>query len=523
MKTTSTTQERSAAAPGAAPRRSGQRSTAADRTLAWEGYLKEFTKQQHRAKVTASKPSPAATATTSADADPAWEQPPTGRAAPRTEEDAPIAETVDLVERIPVRALPMGEDLARNVFDDHDLLLAPAGTKITEEFLEKLRSRGVFAVRLSSRLSLTEQSPEPQRARISVSSSNGAPRGGDVEQEEPATEHPALDLDWLEEAGGSANAARSSRAPALPRLELGNLREEAELGARSYHAAVQRYSSISDEMIQGKPLNVHAADELLRDFQRMIGKDHSLGPLVMDMRSDPDDYLYHHGLNVALLSMSIALPLGFRQEEILDMALGAMFSDLGMLRVPHSIRFAPRKLTAGEWLEVNQHPTHTVNMLERAGLVSQSTMLAAFQSHERCDGSGYPRCRNQMFIHPLARVVGIADTFAAMTCLRPHRRRRVSPYQAMVTILRDRARLDRGATRAFLDCISLFPIGSYVELNDGRTARVLRSNGAEHTRPVVVPLAGDGLETDEELDLSQDTTLQIVAEMDEEDLEIQVA
>ena len=59
--------------------------------------------------------------------------------------------------------------------------------------------------------------------------------------------------------------------------------------------------------------------------------------------------------------------------------------------------------------------------------------------------------------------------------------------------------------------MSLFPIGSLVRLSDGRLARVLRSNGEAHTRPVVSPLAADGGETDEELDLSQCTDVTVAA------------
>ncbi len=181
-----------------------------------------------------------------------------------------------------------------------------------------------------------------------------------------------------------------------------------------------------------------------------------------------------------------------------------------MLRVPHEIRFADRKLAKHEWLEIEQHPIHTANALEALQCVNQHSLLAAYQTHERCDGSGYPRRRKSMAIHPLGHIVSVADTYAAMTCQRPHRRYSHHPYHAMETILLERKTLDRNIARAFLDCMSLFPVGSDVRLSDGGRARVIRSNGSLHTRPVVVPLDTDGCAGDVEIDLALDDTLKII-------------
>ena len=75
-------------------------------------------------------------------------------------------------------------------------------------------------------------------------------------------------------------------------------------------------------------------------------------------------------------------------------------------------------------------------------------------------------------------------------------------------------RFDRDIVRALLDCVALCPVGSYVKLSNGKTARVLRSNGAEHTRPIVVPLREDGTESDQVFDLSKDDWIRIVAAVD---------
>src|SRR5690606_27821163 len=102
------------------------------------------------------------------------------------------------------------------------------------------------------------------------------------------------------------------------------------------------------------------------------------------------------------------------------------------------------------------------------------------------DGSGYPRGRTAQKIHPLAKIAGVADTFTALVARRPYRPGML-PYHAMVQMLRDvgAGLYDGQIVRALLNTVSLFPIGSFVALNDGRVGRVLRSNGAFYDRPMV--------------------------------------
>ena len=119
----------------------------------------------------------------------------------------------------------------------------------------------------------------------------------------------------------------------------------------------------------------------------------------------------------------------------------------------------------------------------------------------------------------MARIVAAADTYAAVIGERPHRDAGL-PYRGMATLLREvtSGKLDNSVVRAFLDTMSLFPVGSYVRLSDGTLARVLRPNGGEHKKPIVVPLDEKGRESDVELDLSADDSLHISEALHEDEV-----
>ncbi len=320
----------------------------------------------------------------------------------------------------------------------------------------------------------------------------------------------------------------TQRLPTLPedhrhrtgpgsRLMLSDLRHEVKQTADCYRATVDRYRDLAEQAVRGSIINLNGATQLVGPFVDMIRMDPALSLLAIDLKSDRDEYLFAHGLNAALLSMTVAHSMGYQQRhDVVDVGVGALFQDIGMLRVPAEIRLAPRSITSDERMVIEQHPINSMDILERSSALSQTALLVAYQAHERNDRSGYPRRRQERSIHPLARVVNVADTYAALTCPRPHRPA-ISPYQAVKTLLHAASdgQLDRNVVRAFLNCVCLFPIGSYVELSDGLIARVLRNNGSAHTRPVVVPLNADGSETDIELDLKKLASIQVVRALDD--------
>ena len=117
---------------------------------------------------------------------------------------------------------------------------------------------------------------------------------------------------------------------------------------------------------------------------------------------------------------------------------------------------------------------------------SCGTRQVAYQMFERWDGSGYPRGRAGVQIHPLACVAAVADVYVALSSPRPHRPP-FTPYAAIEQLIADTRRglFDPRAIRGLLQVVCLFPLGTYVELNDGTIGCVVRNNSEAYDRPVL--------------------------------------
>jgi HD-GYP domain-containing protein (c-di-GMP phosphodiesterase class II) len=171
---------------------------------------------------------------------------------------------------------------------------------------------------------------------------------------------------------------------------------------------------------------------------------------------------------------------------LVELGIGCLMHDEGMLQVEAQILRSDKVLDRVQFLEITKHPAVTFDMLKDLKNVPSSARLVAYQMHERLNGTGYPRQRHACQIHPFSKIAAVADVFVALISPRPHRPGML-PYHAVEELIRGARNglFDGSVVRALLHTVSLFPIGSCVEMNDGRVGRVVRANGKAYTRPVV--------------------------------------
>ena len=391
---------------------------------------------------------------------------------------------------IALERLYVGKRLSYPIYAPNGVLLLAAGLEVTHRFMSRLRKHGIREILIST------YAPEAQE-QINPKAALGA-----------AAELDAL-VERLSDPQTKLDAYRRPRQD----LPLSDLRAEIEHGCEVYDKSLPQVAQIAQDVATGQLKNAGAARDVVSQFLNMVELDGSLVQAVIKLKnsSSEDEYLFQHGLNVAMVSMVVAWRLGLRREIVLQIGLGAMLQDVGMLQVPRELRLSPRQLTEDEREVIAQHPLHSLEFLQRLEGLGNLSLLICYQSHERADGTGYPRHRGRALIHPFAHLVAAVETFIAIGSDRPYRSARM-PYQAMESLLRTvgTRQFTSDVVRHILDCMSLFPVNSYVRLSDGHIAKVVRANAGFHTKPVVVLLSPDGTESSVEVDLSKVRELHVV-------------
>jgi len=148
-----------------------------------------------------------------------------------------------------------------------------------------------------------------------------------------------------------------------------------------------------------------------------------------------DHYTYGHSKKVSKYATDIAEALGYSQERIATLRAAALLHDIGKIGVSDRLLMKSGPLSEEDWEPIRAHPKLGVAILKH--VESLSGCLAAIQyHHERYDGNGYPAGLKGENIPLDARIMAVADSYDAMTSLRPYRQGKFTTEQALAELKR---------------------------------------------------------------------------------------
>jgi|GEM_PF-1984277 len=125
-----------------------------------------------------------------------------------------------------------------------------------------------------------------------------------------------------------------------------------------------------------------------------------------------------HSRNVSSYSVGIATRLGFSEQEIKQIRLTGLMHDIGKIGIDASILNKDHDLENDDWKKIKQHPEIGYKILNSVSELSEISSIV-LEHHEKWDGSGYPKRLKGDQISVQARIISVADAYAAMTSDRP--------------------------------------------------------------------------------------------------------
>lgn len=259
----------------------------------------------------------------------------------------------------------------------------------------------------------------------------------------------------------------------------------------------------SEEIKELSQAAVQKVDRIATDIIDDIAKDTSFLGNQMIALQNYDDYTYKHCLRVAMMAASVCGELKLSPDETKETVIAGLLHDIGKSNIDHEIIIKPGKLTNEEFGEIKKHPRIGYNILKQSGEYSNNILAGVLYHQEKYDGSGYPTGLTGKNIPRIARILTICDVFDALTSNRPYR----TPWSVAETeeyiFGSCGTHFDYQITLAFLRAFNPYPIGTLVQLSDGRYGTV----SAHHEnvlRPTVTTM---GKNAGEVLDLANDFKL----------------
>jgi two-component system cell cycle response regulator len=140
--------------------------------------------------------------------------------------------------------------------------------------------------------------------------------------------------------------------------------------------------------------------------------------LALKILAAYEPVLHAHAWHVAELTEGVARRLGLTGTDLSDVVRAAELHDIGKVAIPYSLLHKAGPLDEHEWELMRRHPTIGSNILGAAPALARVAHIVG-ATHERYDGSGYPRALAGEQIPLASRIVFVCDSFDAMVSQRP--------------------------------------------------------------------------------------------------------
>ncbi len=200
-------------------------------------------------------------------------------------------------------------------------------------------------------------------------------------------------------------------------------------------------------------------------------------------------YAVRHCIDTAIVARIIARAMKKAPAEKLIIVAAALTMNVGMLAHQERMQATREVLSPEDKAVISQHPIRSVELLRHAGVDDEVWLGCVLMHHENEDGSGYPFGKRSHDIPLDAKIISLADRYCARVSAR-HYRKSLVPNAALRDIMTEgKESVDLALVSTFIKELGIFPIGTFVRLENGEIG-VVTAKGSSTTTPIVDALVG---------------------------------
>lgn len=220
---------------------------------------------------------------------------------------------------------------------------------------------------------------------------------------------------------------------------------------------------------------------LANQIVHMYGNlNHKVG-FTQNLRS-PEDYVYKHALNVAILAAMMSHKLHIDSSEQMNIVVAALMYDLGRLFLPTKMQNKTEDFTAEEYQMYRKAQLDGYNVINDNVDINTSVKRLVKGCHEDYDYSQPSAVKN---IPWGVRIIQVAHHYDVRTAMNLYEKP-ISELLVVKELMEQEQDFDSVVVKALLDSIRILSPGVCVELSNRERGLVLRENDEDILKPIVL-------------------------------------
>jgi HD-GYP domain-containing protein (c-di-GMP phosphodiesterase class II) len=266
---------------------------------------------------------------------------------------------------------------------------------------------------------------------------------------------------------------------------LRNYKRKIQRCEKNFDRSISQLRSIMGK-IKSRPLNaITEAEFLVESMVDTLMEADNVALHLMNDKKDSED-IYFHSLNVAVLSMLLGKSYGMSAAEIKVIALGALFHDMGKLKIPTAILRKTTPLSEPEINFLKLHPKYSFDLANLADNFPKAAKPILLQHHEMLDGSGYPKQLKANEIDLYAQLISVINAYDNL-CHPADKSQARIPYSALSYLFKNKkAQYNNDFLALLVRMMGVYPPGSIVQLSNQQLGLVVSVNSDRLLYPNVL-------------------------------------
>jgi HD-GYP domain-containing protein (c-di-GMP phosphodiesterase class II) len=242
---------------------------------------------------------------------------------------------------------------------------------------------------------------------------------------------------------------------------------------------------LMDRIMLGEDFDFHGVRDAVKENVRQVLANED-AMLMMTLLKSKSGAQAEHSLNVSILSIGFAKFLGYDEDELENIGMGALLHDVGQIRIDEKVLKKEGKLNHNQMAEMCRHPKYSLDLLHGKKELTESCIDIAINHHERLGGQGYPRGLTGDKLSNHVRLVTIVDVFESLTSPQVFRKS-MSVVEAYKVLMNGRnSHYDEKLVIKFVQWRGIYPPGSIVEMENGEVGIVIKTNCEFKLKPKVI-------------------------------------
>jgi HD-GYP domain-containing protein (c-di-GMP phosphodiesterase class II) len=205
-------------------------------------------------------------------------------------------------------------------------------------------------------------------------------------------------------------------------------------------------------------------------MENATAEDTNLGEKLLKIAALTDEfegYEHAHAQRIAVLSEAVAVKFNLSAHDRFSLRQAALVHDLGEAAMNRDYIKARRPLTGEERIDMQRHTVIGEQEAAKHGF-GRAVQLLVRWHHEWWNGNGYPDALEREQIPLAARILRVADTYAALTDTRQFREPISEPDAKRYLTDWAGIEFDPKIVKAFLSLENLEELKSYLVVNGDR-------------------------------------------------------